>query len=191
MSMPGKQQVKTSMSGLPVDLRRVGQQHRKCARRNVARSFLEVVDPIEVCVVDASQVDALAAARKRVAVVQQHSDSHVFETRHHPDRIVVAENRVHRPFDARAYVDKPFDCRFVWPKGCAAIVAGEDANVVFERRQDVDQALHGDLVHVDVQVADMKDRKPLELRWQRLEPKVGVLDFHALRIPDATPVEAA
>jgi hypothetical protein len=61
--------------------------------------FLNVVDPVEVSIVDASKIDALATASDHLALVEQHSDPHTFETWNHADSVMISEDTVNWSFE--------------------------------------------------------------------------------------------
>src|ERR1019366_7530335 len=60
------------------------------------------------------------------------------------------------------------------------IVAGEDAEVVFQARKEVDNARHRLLAHVRMQIAQMQDPEAIESLWDKVrdnfilpQPKLG------------------
>ena len=75
-------------------LRGVGQQDGGGVLGDGTRRLLQVVHAVVVRVVDAGQVDDVAAPLQRRRLVQQHADLQRLQLRHHLDEVVVAENAV-------------------------------------------------------------------------------------------------
>ena len=162
MGMTAQHQVKTGMGRLAIDFRRMRQQDRKRAMRDLRRRLFDVVDTVIVRVVDAGKVQDLAVAQHRLGLVDQHADAHFLERRRHPDRIVVAEDRVDRTGNALADARHARDRRLAGPKGLAAVVSGQHAQIVAELRQQFGEPSHRCRVDVDVKIAELKNRKAVE-----------------------------
>ena len=63
------------------------------------------------------------------------------------------------------------------PEGLAAVVAGQNAEIVGDGRQQLDQPAHRAVVHVDMQIAELQDREAVErgrqlgqqrMSWRRI-----------------------
>ena len=66
MGMPGEHEIEIRVCRLSVDLWRVGQQDREFVVRNPCAGFFDVVGPVEVGVIDASEVQSLPFALNRL-----------------------------------------------------------------------------------------------------------------------------
>jgi len=86
MGVAGEQDVEVGMRRQPEDLRRMGQENRELVVRNSLCGLLDIVHAIEVGVVDAGKMNAGAPALDRFGLVQQHTDAHLLEQRHHANR---------------------------------------------------------------------------------------------------------
>ncbi len=137
-------------------------QDRECVRRDVGRGLFYIVDAEEMRVVDPGEADLLAFARDRLGFVQQHSYPHVFERRNHADRVMIAEDAVNRPFEAGAHPGDAFQRGLESAISLAPIIAGQNANVIFEPADKRDETVHRRPAHVGVQIAQMKDGEALE-----------------------------
>ena len=96
MGVSGEQHIKIGRCSLAIDLRRVRQQDRKRAPRDLRRRFLDVLRSEKVRVIDAGQMNTLISARERVAFIEQNPDAEPFESRYHADRIMIAEDTIYR-----------------------------------------------------------------------------------------------
>ena len=68
--------------------------------RNCIRGFLDIVDPEKVGIVDPGHMNPLPAAFDDNAFVKEHTYSHPLQVGDHADRIMVAQNAVHRSFQS-------------------------------------------------------------------------------------------
>jgi len=155
----------------------------------LGNGFLDVVDPVVVRVVDADEMDALIAALEGFGLVEQHADPHFLQPRDHADRVVVAEHPEDRPRDLCAHPRQSLEGRREGPERPPAIVAGQHADIVGQAREQLDQALHRPLVHVDVQVANLQDGETVERGRQLGQYDVVVPDLDPLGVLPGTPIQ--
>src|SRR5450755_1012715 len=94
MGVPTQQKVEPSMRGMAIDLRSMRKENRKSFVRNVRGGLFDVVDLVEMCVVDTGQIDLVAIARNGLALIEQHPNSHLFETGNHTNRVVIAQHSI-------------------------------------------------------------------------------------------------
>src|SRR4249919_1653856 len=64
---------------------------------------LDVIHSVEMGIVDAAEVEAFAAALNNGALVKQHPYSHRLQSRHHANRVVIAEYAVDWTLEGGAY----------------------------------------------------------------------------------------
>ena len=102
MGVAAQQELEVGVGGLPVNLRRVRDENRKRFVRDIGGSLLDIVDAVEMGIVNARKVDVRAAARDRLAFVEENLDAHVLEPGNEADRIVIAEDAVDRPLERSA-----------------------------------------------------------------------------------------
>ena len=178
--VPAQEQIESGMRGLPVYFRRMGQKNRELFERNRVRGFLDIVHPEIMGIVDTRQMNPLAAAFDDNAFIEQHSYPHPLQVGDHTDRVMVAQNAVHWPFQSlaqRRHSGKGLTER---SESLPPIVAGEDTEVVFQARKEVHDARHRLLVHIRMQIAQMEDPEAIEGPWDTLrdnfvlsQPKLG------------------
>ncbi len=188
--VPAQQQIESRMRGLPVNFRRVGQKNREVFVRNCVRGFLDIVHSVKVGIVDPRQMNPLPAAFDDNAFVEQHSYPHRLQVGDHADRIVIAQNAVHRSFQSLAQPRHPGKGLIERSKSLPPIVAGEDAKLVFQARQEVQEAGHRLLAHIRMQIAQMQDPEAIEGLWKTVrdnfvppQPKLG-------GVPPSLPVKS-
>ena len=160
--MPAQQEVESSMRGVAIDLRGVGQQNSERIDGNGAGRFFDVIDPIVVRVVDTGQLDGLATPPERFALIEQDANSHVLETGDHANRIVIAQYPINRfpemgpqSFHAFKRIIKRSKCR-------AAIVSSNNACVVFQIWEQFFEASHRAFIHIDVEITNMKQGEAIK-----------------------------
>ena len=95
MGVPTQQKVEPSMRGVAIDLRSMRKENGKPVVWNVRGGLFDVVDSVEMCVVDTGQIDTVAIARNGLALIEQHPNSHLFETGNHTNRIVIAQHTIY------------------------------------------------------------------------------------------------
>jgi hypothetical protein len=64
--MPTQQQVKSSVGGVAINLRRVRKENRKSIVRNFCSRLFDVVHPIVMGVIDTGQIDAVTTWKKLI-----------------------------------------------------------------------------------------------------------------------------
>src|ERR1700693_916480 len=95
MGVPTQQKVEPSMRGVAIDLRSMRKENGKSVVRNVRGGLFDVVDSVEMSVVDTGQIDTVAIARNGLALIEQHSNSHLFETGNQTNRVVIAQHSIY------------------------------------------------------------------------------------------------
>ena len=103
MGMAAQQEIEVGMGSLPIHFRRVRDQNRKLVVGYRGSRLLDVVHSVEMGIVDAAEIEALAAALNNVALVEQHPYSHRLQSRHHANRVVIAEHAVDWALEAGTY----------------------------------------------------------------------------------------
>ena len=83
----------------------------------------------------------------------------------------------------------PVDRGVERPEGLAAVVAGQNADVVDDGRQQLDQPVHRAPVHIDMQIADLQDRKAVERGRQLGQHHLVAPDPDALGIFAGPPIK--
>ena len=78
---------------------------------------------------------------------------------------MVAQDAVDRTLEVRPHPRQALYCFEVRAIGLAAVIAGQNADIVGDFRQQLQQAAHRPVVHVGMQIAEMKDRKTVERGW--------------------------
>src|SRR5580704_4797459 len=162
MSMSAQHDLKVCVSGLPVDFRRMRKQNRDPFQWNGGGSLLDIVSAVVVGIVNPSQIDLLITADNRFGFIEQHSNPHCFNFRDHPDRVVIAENRVNRYLEVVAHACQAIKSNLEGAECLAAEVACYDTDVIFKTWEDLYQTLHGSRIHVRVHVGDVQYREPVK-----------------------------
>lgn len=126
------------------------------ASGDVLGGLVKVIHLKEVRIVDAGQVDEGAAALQDRRFVEQHADAQRLDVGHHADGIVVAQNGMDRAAQMRPHLSQRLDGGLMGTMGFGPEVAGYDAGVVAHLFQALDQCGGVATVHVQVQVAEMK-----------------------------------
>ena len=154
------------MRRLPVDLRGVRQEDRELVVRNPFGGLLDVVHAIEVGVVDASEVKSGAPALDRLPLVEQHPDAHLFQCRHHANRVVIAEHAVDRSFEFLAKARDAGERIGVRPERLRPIIAGKHADIVIGAARELGHARHCRFAQLHMKVADVQDGEAVKSRGQ-------------------------
>src|SRR5580693_1457764 len=90
VGVPAEHQVEPSMSGVSINFWGMREQNGKPIVWNVGGRLFDVVDSVIVRVIDSGQIDAVAPARDRLALIEQHPNAHLFETGNHANGVVIA-----------------------------------------------------------------------------------------------------
>src|SRR5512132_809487 len=103
IGMAAQQEIKVGTGSLPIHFRRVRDQNRKLVMGYRGSRLLDVVHSVEMGIVDAAEMEALVAAHNNVALVKQHPYAHRLQSRHHANRVVIAEHAVDWALEAGTY----------------------------------------------------------------------------------------
>src|SRR6478672_13501356 len=122
MGMAAQQDIEGGMGSLPIHFRRVRDQNRKLFVGYRGSRLLDVVHSVEMGIVDAAEMEALAAALNNVALVEQHPYPHRLQPRHHANRVVIAEHAIDWALDACTYARHSSERSVVWTVGSAPVV---------------------------------------------------------------------
>ena len=141
MSVASQEDVEIGMRRLPVDFGRMRQENREGVVRDALRRLLDIIHAVEMRVVDASKMNGRASALDLLLFIEQHLDSHLFERGHHADRVVIAEHAIDWTVEVFAEPPDTGDRLGVRTKGLAPIIAGEHADVVARRAQQLGHAV--------------------------------------------------
>ncbi len=190
MGMPAQHQVEAGMRSLPIDLRRVRQQDRERIRRDVDRGFLDVVDSVEMGIVDTGEMDVLAAVPDRLALIEQHPDSHRLEVRHHTDAVMVAQHAIDRSAQRRAQSPDAVHGGFDRPERGRPVIAGQHAQVVAKFGQDRGEPAHRAIAVLDVEITDVQQGEAIECGRQICKRQTVTANLDALGIAPAPPVQS-
>src|SRR5260221_6588640 len=82
-----------------------------------------------------------------------------------------------------------FESRVEWAKGLTAVITGQNTKIVRQFIKQLAQTTHGALTHVRMQVADLKDREPIESAWQAGRLDMIVPYLYAFRILTAVLIQ--
>ena len=130
MGVAAQHQVEIRMGREPINLRRVGEQDGHRAAGNVLRRAVKVLQLIIMRIVDAGEVDHIAANRDPRPFVEQQSVAHCLHRRDHADAVVIAEDRVDGSVDVGAQTLEPREGVVAGAMRFRAIVAGQHAQIV-------------------------------------------------------------
>ena len=140
-------------------------------------------------VVDAGEMDRVIAAHDRFALIEQDPNTDRFEPRHHQNRIVVAEDGIGRLRQTRAQPRQSVEGSVERSVCLAAEVAGQNAEIAAQARQQLGELTHRVLAHIDMHVADMEDREPIEGFGEVCEAEDVFLHLHLCGVGAGTPVQ--
>src|SRR5207344_2856193 len=90
----------------------------------------------------------------------------------------------------RAHPCDAFERCIEGPKCRTAIVTSQDAHVVGHFWKKLSQTSHRAFIHLDMQVANVQQRKAIEPTWQRLHANIIVSDLNLIGVPAATPIQS-
>src|SRR5271157_3200871 len=107
-------------------------------------------------------MDALVAAHDRLAVVEQHPDPHLLQSGNHADRVVIAQHPINRPFEMRSDLRNSFESCIEWTESLAAVITGQNTEVVRNAVKKLYQAAHRTLTYVRMHVADVEDGESIK-----------------------------
>src|SRR6478672_465491 len=122
MGMAAQQEIKVGMGSLPIHFRCVRDQNGKLVMGYRGSGLLDVVHSVEMGIVDATEIKALAAALNDVALVEQHPYSHRLQSGHHANSVVIAEHAVDWALEAGTYARHSGERCVVWTAGPAPVV---------------------------------------------------------------------
>jgi hypothetical protein len=104
MGMAAEQEIEAGKGSLSINFRRVRDQNRKLAIGYRGGHFTDVLHSIEMGIVNSAKMEALPPALNNLALIEQHLYPHRLQSRHHANRIVIAEYAVDWGFKAGTYV---------------------------------------------------------------------------------------
>ncbi len=135
-------------------------------------------------------MEALAAALNNVALVEQQPYSHRLQSRHHANRVVIAEHAVDLALEAGNHARHSGERCVIRTPGLASVVTRQNTKVVAYLSEEIDHALHCGFAHLDMKVAELKDGEAIEGRRQMGQRDTVVLHLDLCRIVESPPVEA-
>ena len=162
MSMSAQEQIEAGVRSLTKDFGRMRQQDGECAFRNLRSGFFDVVDSEVMRIVDSGQIDCLIAASYDLALILQHSYAHGLQPWQHLDGIVITEHPKDGLPQVAHHSRHSFQRSIVGSESLAAIVACQDAQVIPQFGDELAEPLHCQLIHIDMGVADVKDRETVK-----------------------------
>jgi hypothetical protein len=103
--------------------------------------------------------------------------------------LMVAQNAVHRSFQSLAQPCHPGNGLTERPKCLPPIVAGEDAHIVLDAREEVDDTSDCLLAHIRMQIAQMEDLEALEGLWNAVRDNFVLPQPNLGSVPPSLPVK--
>src|SRR6516225_11817726 len=100
-------------------------------------------------------MDALIAAHDCLALVEQHPDPQLLQSGNHPDCVVITQHTINRPFKMQSNLRHFFESCLEWTEGLAAVITGQDTEIVGKTIKKLYQAAHCTLTNVRMHVADV------------------------------------
>src|ERR1700691_3610029 len=131
------------MSSLPVDLRRMREKNRKRLIGNFGGCLLDIVHAIEVCVVNAREIDSCAASFDCDVLIEQHPYANILKIRNHQDAIVVAENTKCVALYQPPQLEKGRQRDFEDAERLPPIIPCEYAEIVSKLAHEATDLIHG------------------------------------------------
>src|SRR6478672_1631143 len=122
MGMAAQQDIEGGMGSLPIHFRRVRDQNRKLFVGYRGSRLLDVFHSVEMGIVDTAEMEALAAALNNVALVEQQPYSHRLQSRHHANRVVIAEHTVDLALEAGNHARHSGERCVIRTPGLASVV---------------------------------------------------------------------
>jgi hypothetical protein len=160
--MATKHQIEAGMRGMSIRLRRVGEEYRNSIARYLVGGAMNVIKPVEVLIVNTSQVDHTVIFPYFCAFVQEKAIAHRLHWRDQPNRVVVTENAINRTSQVRTEALNARQSGFEWPDSTGPEIAGDNAKIVLEGLNAADQRWDKLKVHVHVKVRQLKQGEPVE-----------------------------
>ena len=191
MGVPTQQKVEPSMRGVAIDLRSMRKEYRKSVVWNVCGGLFDVVDSVEMCVVNTGQIDTVAIARNGLALIEQHPNSHLFETGNHTNRVMIAQHSIYWLSKKRPQPIHVLKCRLERAKGRPAIVPGHHTHVISQIREKLCHTSHRAFADIDVEIAQVEHGEPVEAARQLAEKNMVVSDLDVFGVPLTSPIEPA
>jgi hypothetical protein len=130
------------------------------------------------------------AALDPLPLVEKHPDAHLFQRRHHANRVVIAEHAVDRPFEALAEARDAAERIGVRSKSQRPVIAGKDADIVTRATREFGHAPHCRFAQLHMKVADLQDGEAVEGSGQVGRDDAIVLELDFRRIAQATPIKS-
>src|SRR5215469_14182466 len=189
MGVATQQQTEVSMSSLAIDLRSVRQQDREFVVRDRGSSLFNIVNAVVMGIIYAGEIDALVAAHDGLALVEQHPDPYLLQSWNHADRVMIAQYPVNRAFEMRSDLRHPFESCIEWTEGLAAVIPGQNTEVVRNAIQKLDQAAHRALTYVRMHVADVEDGESIKRAGNVRPVDEVVADLYTLCILGPAPIQ--
>jgi hypothetical protein len=162
VGVAAQKKLKIGVRRLPVDFRRMRKQNGKLIMRDSGRCILDIVSPVVMSIVDASEMKTLTVKSDRLRFVKQHPYTHLFQSRDHTDRIVIPQHAIYRLPETGANQGHTIERCVKGAKGLPPVVARENADVIPDLGEHLSQSPYGARIQVCVQVADVKDRKSVK-----------------------------
>ena len=142
-------------------------------------------------IVNAGQENTLSITNHWFALVEKHADAHGFHRGGHTDAVVVTKHPVYRPFQLGPQFVDNFETFFEWTICPAAIVAGQDANVVLKASDHANQMPHRAQAYVRVQIAGVKDGEIVKCRRKIGESHAMFFDNDVVSVSTRTTIKSS
>src|ERR1700757_5478492 len=101
-------------------------------RRYIRSRPFKIVGAVKMSIVYPRNMDAITVANDWHAFVQKHAYAHVFESWHHPYRVMVAKHTIDRFPKPLTKARHSIKRCLIWPKSRPPIIARQNTNVVIK-----------------------------------------------------------
>ncbi len=157
--------------------------------RDVRSGLLDIVHPEIVGVIDADKMNTMISAMEFDGLIEKHSNARRLHSRYHPYAVVIAQYAVNISLEMGSDSLQAFQRGFIGAIGLAAIIAGQDTDIVVKSVQKLDHPVHGAFVGINVQIAQMENRESVELRGKVRADDGISFQPNVLRVSPAPPIE--
>src|SRR5262245_4282084 len=113
-------------------------------------------------VIDSDHINVCSVALDYLEFVHEHANANILKGRNHPDRVVIAEHAEERSLERRTDTSNAVHRGIEGAKGLAAVVAGQNANVIVKTGGKLDHPIHGRRTHIRMKVAEVEDAESME-----------------------------
>lgn len=163
--MPGKEKTEAPRICLCVHFRRMAKKHLASVFRNTLQGAVKIMSLVEIGIVDADEVQALAVALDWDVFIQQSADTGSFQRRQLVEEIVIAQDRIGRSLQPRENLQTGIRCPGSIAKSRCTKISGNNGEIILQPIQRAKNCGGKVRVQVGMQIRELEN--PISVEGSR------------------------